>query len=94
MNREDAEALAISALGFISGDSRLLHRFLAITGIEADDIRRAAGEPGFLAGVLHFIAAHEPTLLAFAQAADVQPDQITQAMRLLPSGDDEYERST
>lgn len=63
--REEAEALAIRALGFVAGDPELLPRFLAITGIEAGSIREAAREPGFLAGVLHFILAHEPTLLRF-----------------------------
>ena len=35
IGREDAEAIAISALGFIAADPELLPRFLAITGIEA-----------------------------------------------------------
>ena len=50
IGREDAEAIAISALRFIAADTELLPRFLAITGIEASSIRRAASEPGFLAG--------------------------------------------
>ena len=66
--RGDAEAIAISALGFIASDPELLPRFLAITGIEASAIRRAASEPGFLAGVLQFIVAHEPTLLALCRS--------------------------
>jgi hypothetical protein len=64
--RENAEALAIQALGFVAADPELLPRFLAITGIEAQAIRQAAREPGFLAGVLQFIVAHEPTLLGFS----------------------------
>ena len=58
-----AEEMAIAALGFIAADPALLPRFLAITGIEAQAIRSAAREPGFLAGVLQFIVAHEPTLM-------------------------------
>ena len=53
--RENAEALAIRALGFVAADPELLPRFLAISGIEAQSIRQAAREPGFLAGVLQFI---------------------------------------
>ena len=64
-----AEEMAIAALGFIAADPTLLPRFLAITGIEAQAIRSAAREPGFLAGVLQFIVAHEPTLIAFAEHA-------------------------
>lgn len=92
--RENAEEIAVAALGFIAADSELLPRFLAITGIEASGIRAAAQEPGFLAGVLHFIAAHEPTLMAFAASAGIQPAAVLTAMRALPQGDDKYERST
>jgi hypothetical protein len=91
---QDAETIAIQALGFIAADPALLPRFLALTGIEAGSLRQAAAEPGFLAGVLHFIAAHEPTLLAFAQQADLDPAQVTRAMRALPSGDDGFLAST
>ncbi|MEQ9178864.1 MAG: DUF3572 domain-containing protein, partial [Nitratireductor sp.] len=66
-NSQTAEALAIQALGFVAADPVLLPRFLALTGIEASEIRRAAAEPGFLAGVLNFLLAHEPTLTAFCQ---------------------------
>lgn len=94
MRAEDAESLAIEALGFISSDPTLLQRFLAITGISASEVRRAAAEPGFLAGVMNFIAAHEPTLIAFASSVAVEPQSVTEALRLLQSGDEQYERST
>ena len=65
--REEAETVAVKALSFVAADPELLQRFLAITGIEAHAVRRAASEPGFLAGVLQFILAHEPTLMRFAE---------------------------
>jgi hypothetical protein len=89
-----AEDIAIAALGFIAADPALLPRFLAITGIEAQAIRTAAREPGFLAGVLQFIVAHEPTLMAFAENAGMEPTAVLKAMRALPQGDDRYEAST
>jgi hypothetical protein len=93
-SREAAEALAAEALGFVAADPELLSRFLAVTGIEATEIRAAARAPGFLAGVLSFIAAHEPTLLAFAAAAGRQPPDITAAIAALPGGAGQFERST
>ncbi|MBX3580929.1 MAG: DUF3572 domain-containing protein [Rhizobiaceae bacterium] len=92
--RENAEALAIQALAFIAADPELLPRFLAITGIEASAIRLAAREPGFLAGVVQFIAAHEPTLLRFSEETGIPPQKLTGALRDLPFGDDGHERST
>lgn len=91
--RENAEALAIQALSFVAADPELLPRFLAITGIEAQAIRQAAREPGFLAGVLQFIVAHEPTLLHFSEASGIPPQQVTAAVRALPFGDESHDRS-
>lgn len=88
---EAAEAIAIQALGFIAGDAQLLPRFLDLTGIAAHEIRRAAGEPGFLAGVLQFVLAHEPTLIQFCETSGVAPQDVGRAIRALPTGDDRYE---
>lgn len=92
-SQENAQALAIQALAFVASDPELLPRFLAITGIEAQHIRRAAQEPGFLAGVLQFILAHEPTLLRFSQETGIAPGDVSIAARALPLGDDDHERS-
>lgn len=91
--RADAEAMAIQALGFVAADPELLPRFLAISGIEAQAIRQAAREPGFLAGLLQFIVAHEPTLLRFSEETGIAPQQVTAALRALPFGDDRHDRS-
>jgi hypothetical protein len=90
----EAESTAINALGFIAGDADLLPRFLAITGIEAASIREAAREPGFLAGVLDFLLAHEPSLMRFAAETGADPASLTQARRMLANGDDRFEAST
>lgn len=99
MDSETAEAIAVAALGFVAADPVLLPRFLAITGIEAGQIRRAAAEPGFLAGVLQFLMAHEPTLTAFCEAssdgfAPVTPAHVAAALAALPFGDDRFKAST
>ncbi|TGS50213.1 DUF3572 family protein, partial [Mesorhizobium sp. M3A.F.Ca.ET.201.01.1.1] len=65
----------------------------AITGIEVQSIRKAAQEPGFLAGVLQFILAHEPTLLRFAEETGTPPAAVGKALRALPLGDDNREHS-
>jgi hypothetical protein len=90
----EAETIAISALGFIAGDAELLPRFLAITGIEALAIRQAAREPGFLAGVLDFLLAHEPSLMRFAAETGTDPALVANARRILPNGDERFEAST
>lgn len=89
-----AEGLAVAALSHVAGDPVLLPRFLALTGIEPGRIREVAGEPGFLAGVLQFLLAHEPTLMGFCEAQGVKPEHVSAALRALPFGDDRFEAST
>jgi hypothetical protein len=86
MTIDDAQALAINSLVFLAGDGELLSRFLALTGITADQIRSAASEPGFLAGVLQFYLAHEPTLMRYSEATGTDPALFQEALRLLPGG--------
>lgn len=86
---DGAHDLAISSLAFLSQDSELLSRFLVLTGITADQIRVAAQEPGFLAGVLQFYLAHEPTLMRYCNETETDPALFQQAIRLLPGGKQE-----
>ena len=94
MSIEAAEAVAVSALGYVAADPVLLQRFLALTGLDPAQIRQAAGQPGFLAGVLQFVLAHEPTLQAFAGSCGHRPEDVGAALRMLPFGDDTYNWST
>jgi hypothetical protein len=82
-NREQAEALAIQALSFIAGESDRFGRFLAVTGMGPGDLRAAAREPLFLAGVLDHIASDETLLLVFAAEAKVKPQDIMRAREAL-----------
>ena len=91
---DEAEKVAIAALAFVANDPVLLPRFLSLTGIEVSQIRAAASERGFLAGVLQFIRAHEPTLAAFCDSAGFSPNDVAVALRALPFGDDRFEAST
>ena len=73
---EAAEELAIQALTFIATDPTRLDRFLAITGIGPAEIRAAAQEPGFLAGVLDHVAGDEGLLLDFAADVRIDPGDV------------------
>jgi hypothetical protein len=90
MPPEVAEALAIQALNFIGQDAAELGRFLALTGIGPAELRQAAHEPGFLTGVLDHILGHEPTLIAFAKDAGVEPFDVALARQVL--GGAQWER--
>jgi len=81
--REAAEMLAIQALGFIAEEPDRLAGFLNITGLTSERIREAAGQPGFLAGVLDHMLSDENLLVAFAQSAGIDPAMVPQARMAL-----------
>ena len=81
--RKAAETLAIQALSFIAADPDRLGGFLAATGMGPGDIRAAARESLFLAGVLDHIAADETLLLAFAAETKSDPRIIERAQHAL-----------
>jgi len=91
MERAQAEEIAVRALAYIAANEELLPRFLNISGIKASEIRQAASTPGFLAGVLQFILAHEPTLIDFSQASEIPPQRVAVAARSLPFGEESWD---
>jgi hypothetical protein len=79
MTPDAAEGLAIQALTFIAGDGERLGRFLAVTGIGPAEIRAAAREPRFLAGVLEYLASDEKLAAAFATETACDPSDLAKA---------------
>jgi hypothetical protein len=75
----DAEALALSALAAALTDERRAQRFLALSGIDTEDLRRRAAEPALLAALLRFLEAHEPDLIDVATAIGVEPRDLVAA---------------
>ncbi len=83
MTRENAETLAIDALGFLAEDGEILGRFLTSTGLGPETLRAAASEPGFLAAVLEYLLADEALLLVFAERRRIRPMMIAAARHVL-----------
>jgi Protein of unknown function (DUF3572) len=81
--REAAETLAVQALAFIAEQPEQIARFLAETGIGPDQIRAAARQPDFLAGVLDHMLGDEALLIAFADSAGIDPAAVVRLRNLL-----------
>ena len=79
----DARAIALLALATALSDERRALRFLDLTGIGTDDLRARAAEPALLGALLRFLEAHEPELVAVAEAMDVKPETLVAARREL-----------
>ena len=80
---EAAELLAVDALSFLAGEPEALGRFLALTGIGPGMLRAAAGDPGFLTGVLDYFLSDEPLLVAYARHARIPETEVAAARRAL-----------
>ncbi|WP_255535879.1 DUF3572 domain-containing protein [Novosphingobium sp. KA1] len=76
---QDAETLALHALGWVLGDGDRAERFLALTGLTPDHLRTSLGEIGTLTAVLDFLCAHEPDLVAAADVLGVKPEELAAA---------------
>ena len=81
----DADVLALSALAAMLSDERRAQRFLDLSGIDTEDLRRRASEPSLLAALLRFLEAHEPDLIDVAEAIGVKPQDLVAAREELES---------
>ena len=66
----------------LSDDDRA-QRLLALTGLTPDVLRTALDDPATLGAVLEFLCAHEPDLVAAAQAIGVEPEDLAAARERL-----------
>lgn len=82
-NNEAAAALALSALSWTLAEAPRAERLLALTGLAPSDLRTRLGEPALLAAVLRFLEAHEPDLVACADALEVAPALLVEARGVL-----------
>jgi hypothetical protein len=79
----DPHALALAALAATLTDVRRAQRFLDLTGIGTDDLRRRANEPGLLAALIRFLEAYEPDLLSVSGQIGVKAEALIAARRSL-----------
>jgi hypothetical protein len=75
----NAATLALSALGWVLSDGPRAERLLNLTGLSADELRGGLGDPAMLGAVLDFLCAHEPDLVAAADALGVPPAELAAA---------------
>jgi hypothetical protein len=79
----DAEAIALEVLQRLAAEPERLGRFLALSGLDPRSIRRAAAEPGFLAGVLEHVAGDEALYVELAGELGISPERLEEARRHL-----------
>ena len=79
----DPLTVALAALAATLSDERRAQRFLDLTGIGTDELRRRAGDPALLSALITFLEAHEPDLLSVSEQIGLTPDALVAARRRL-----------
>jgi hypothetical protein len=81
----DPSGIALRAFAWVLADERRAQRFLDLTGLTPDVLRARIGSAEVQLSVLDFLCAHEPDLMAAAEALGLSPAQIAAAReRLAP----------
>ena len=75
-NALDPQTIALQALAWTLEDDIRASRLLALTGLDAGSLRDALSDPATLDGVLGFLEAHQPDLVACADALGIKPEDL------------------
>ncbi|NBD30589.1 MAG: DUF3572 family protein [Alphaproteobacteria bacterium] len=87
MKREQAEKIAIQALGWLAGNDDLCPVFLGSSGAAPEDLRRLAQDPAFLVSVLEFITMDDAWVVAFCDANNLKYEDPLRARYALPGAE-------
>ncbi|MBX7528401.1 DUF3572 domain-containing protein [Qipengyuania sp. 1NDH10] len=71
--------MALEALGWALTDERRADRLLSLTGLTPERLRHGLDDRSVQAAVLEFLAAHEPDLIAAADALNTRPEVLVAA---------------
>lgn len=84
MSPEQAETIALQALGWLVGNDDLCPTFMGATGSTVEDLRNRATDPAFQASVLSFLTMDDAWVVAFCDAINLAYDQPLMAQYALP----------
>ncbi|WP_458791283.1 DUF3572 domain-containing protein [Yoonia sp. MH D7] len=87
MSPENAQTIALQALGWLVGNDDLCPVFLGSTGGDIEDLRTQASEPAFQSSVLEFLTMDDAWVIAFCDAHDLKYDAPLRARYALPGAE-------
>ncbi|MFT4743809.1 MAG: hypothetical protein ACI91Z_001788 [Yoonia sp.] len=87
MSPENAQTIALQALGWLVGNDELCPVFLGATGGSVDDLRTQAAVPSFQAAVLDFLTMDDSWVMEFCDLHGLKYDQPLMARFALPGAE-------
>jgi hypothetical protein len=85
-NSEDAETIALNALGFLAESPQAMERLTIQSGLDLTTIRKRAADRDFLAAVVDFLMTNEELLVAFCESRRIDPKSVQRAAHQLGGG--------
>jgi hypothetical protein len=86
MSQDNAEIIALKALGWVMAQGDLSTVFLGATGASENDLRTRSDDPDFLASVLDFITMDDDWIISFCTGEGLPFDAPMIARMTLPGG--------
>ena len=87
MGHEQAQIIALQALGWLASNEELCPVFLGARGGSVDDLRERATDPAFQAAVLDFVTMDDAWVVAFCDANTLAYDMPLRARYALPGAE-------
>ena len=87
MSPEQAQTIALQALGWLAGNDKLCSIFLEASGCTVDDLRAQATDPAFQSSVLEFLTMDDAWVTAFCDAHDLKYDMPLRARYAMPGAE-------
>lgn len=80
MNANQSE-LVTNLVVFLGSRQDDLERFFAVSGVDPSELRTRLGDPAFQRGLLDYVMANEPLLLAFCEEAGHDPATVARLVQ-------------
>lgn len=87
MSPENAQTIALQALGWLVGNEELCPVFLGATGGSVEDLRTQASAPAFQVAVLDFLTMDDSWVMEFCDFHSLKYDQPLMARFALPGAE-------
>lgn len=83
MTTDQAVIIALAGAGFLAGQPEWLDRFMAVSGLNEEELREGLAEPGVLAGILAFIMTDDALAQPFCEEQKLPPQTLMMAQQRL-----------
>jgi hypothetical protein len=84
---EAAVGIAHEVLLWLTGEPDAMADFLALSGLDVDDLRVRVNDPEVLGGLLDHLLSSDTALIRAAAEIGIDPADIARARAALPGGD-------